>query len=99
MVCSSVVPGGLPEEVNPSEMRRRPIPGGLAVEPSPREVRRRRRRLEEGARPTHNRLIAPGKRNDQVEDTNKLKAKRNMYLKTQTKAVLTRDERLFWGIQ
>ena len=56
--------------MNPRRGRRRPIPGGLAVDPRPREVRRRRRRLEEGPRPTHNRLIAPGKRNDQGEDTN-----------------------------
>ena len=62
MVCSSVPAGGLADEVNPSEMRIRPIPGGLAVEPSPREVRSRRRRLEEAPPPTHNRLIAPGKR-------------------------------------
>ena len=62
MVCSSVPAGGLADEVKESEMRIRPIPGGLAVEPSPREVRSRRRRLEEGPPPTHNRLIAPGKR-------------------------------------
>ena len=37
------------------------LPGGLAVEPSPREVRSSRR-LEEGPRPTHNRLIAPATR-------------------------------------
>ena len=52
--------------MNPRRGRRRPIPGGLAVDPRPREVRRRRRRLEEGARPTHKRLIAPARRKYQT---------------------------------
>ena len=66
MVCSSVAPGGLPDEVKPMRRRRETeletvLPGGLAVEPSPREVRSSRR-LEEGPSPTHNRLIAPATR-------------------------------------